>query len=277
MINKDTQEGLRKRFNPDGSMLRRQQLLMLDILDAVDAVCRKYDIPYWLSSGTLIGAVRHQGFIPWDDDIDIELLKKDYDKLLKVLPYELPDRFALQCSDTDPNYILPFAKVRDKSTHIEEYPTYARIFKEQGAYIDIFPMEHLPRFFDWLAGHLHGQIYNQLNNPNLSAQEQIKRVRFIYKFNSRYIFPFMRFLSRFIGNQKYLLPSYGCPNYALRNRDEIFPLKQMMFEGRLFFVPKDTDAVLRRIYGDYTKLPDLDHLTPHCTKIEFLNDKPSDR
>lgn len=277
MINKDTQEELRKRFNPDGSVLRRQQLLLLDILDAVDAVCRKHNIPYWLSSGTLIGAVRHQGFIPWDDDLDIEMLKEDYDRLMKVLPAELPERFALQNHDTDQNYFLTYAKVRDRSTRIEENPPYGRIFKEQGAYIDIFPMEHLPRAFDWLAGHLHGQIYNQLNNPNLTQEQQIKRVRSIYRLNTRYAFPALRALSHVIGNKKYLLPTYGTPRFGLRNRDEIFPLKQMMFEGRLLPVPNDTDAVLRRIYGDYMKLPDVDHLTPHYNKIEFLNDKPSDR
>ncbi len=276
MISKDIQEELRKRFNPDGSVLRRQQLLMLEILDAVDAVCRKHNIPYWLSSGTLIGAVRHKGFIPWDDDVDIEMLKDDFDHLMKVLPDELPERFALQTHETDPNYFFTFAKVRDKTTHIEETLTYGRIFKEQGAYIDIFPMEHLPRAFDWIAGHLHGQIFNQLNNPSLSEQQQVKRVRSIYNFNIRYSFPVLRFLSRFIGNPKYLLPSFGTPHYGLRNRDEIFPLKEMEFEGRSFPVPYDTDAVLRRIYGDYTQLPDLENLKPHCNKIEFLNDNSTD-
>ena len=277
MIDKETQEKLRVKFNPDGSDLRRHQLLMLDILVAVDAICREHNLPYWLGSGTLIGAVRHGGFIPWDDDIDIELLKKDYDKLLKILPDELPERFATQCNATDPNYILPFAKVRAKGTYIEEFPTYARIFKEQGAYIDIFPMEHLPRFFDWVAGHFQGQIYNQLNNNKLSADTQIKRVRRIYKFNSLFTFPCLRFLSRFTGNQKLLLPSFGTPNYGLRHRDEIFPLKEMTFEGHTFMVPNNPDAYLRRLYGDYTKLPDLEHLTPHCSKIEFFNDDSSNK
>lgn len=62
---------LRKRFNPDGSLLRRQQLRMLELLEVIDVICRKHQIPYWLSSGTLIGAARHKGFIPWDDDRSI--------------------------------------------------------------------------------------------------------------------------------------------------------------------------------------------------------------
>jgi lipopolysaccharide cholinephosphotransferase len=71
------QESLRQRYNPDGSLLRRQQMRMLDILLEVDRICKKNDIPYWLSSGTLIGAMRHDCFIPWDDDLDIEMMRKD--------------------------------------------------------------------------------------------------------------------------------------------------------------------------------------------------------
>ena len=101
---------LRKRFNPDGSLLRRQQLRMLELLEVIDVICRKHQIPYWLSSGTLIGAARHKGFIPWDDDLDIEMLRSDYLRLLKVLPQELPDNLALQTNETDPNYIFIYGK-----------------------------------------------------------------------------------------------------------------------------------------------------------------------
>lgn len=86
---------LRKRFNPDGSLLRRQQLRMLELLEVIDVICRKHQIPYWLSSGTLIGAARHKGFIPWDDDLDIEMLRSDYLRLLKVLPQDF--RTILHC------------------------------------------------------------------------------------------------------------------------------------------------------------------------------------
>lgn len=118
---------LRKRFNPDGSLLRRQQLRMLELLEVIDVICRKHQIPYWLSSGTLIGAARHKGFIPWDDDLDIEMLRSDYLRLLKVLPQELPDNLALQTNETDPNYIFIYGKLRDKDSHLEETNSYDRI------------------------------------------------------------------------------------------------------------------------------------------------------
>ena len=133
------QEALRRKFNPEGSVLRRQQHRMLEILLEVDRICKKHNIRYWLSSGTLIGAVRHKGFIPWDDDLDIEMLLPDYERLMRVLPDELPSTMALQSQDTDPNYFFFYAKVRDRRSHLEEGNRYDRVWKEQGIYIDIFP------------------------------------------------------------------------------------------------------------------------------------------
>lgn len=114
---------------------------MLEILVEVDKICKKHDIPYWLSSGTLIGAFRHNGFIPWDDDLDIEMLRKDYLRLLQVLPDELPDWLALQNDETDPAYFFFFTKVRDRRSRMLEQNGYDRMWQEQGIFIDILPVE----------------------------------------------------------------------------------------------------------------------------------------
>ena len=91
MIDEATQKALRAAYNPDGSDLRRHQLVMLDMLIWLDSLCLRHEIPYWLSSGTLLGAVRHGGFIPWDDDVDIELMLPDYLRLIKAIADEAPD------------------------------------------------------------------------------------------------------------------------------------------------------------------------------------------
>ena len=85
MIDIDIQQQLREQYNPDGSQLRLLQLRILDILKEFDAICKKYNIPYWLDSGTLLGAARHGGFIPWDDDIDVCILKKDQKRLRQAM------------------------------------------------------------------------------------------------------------------------------------------------------------------------------------------------
>ena len=78
-------QALREKYNPDGSALRRDQLALLDMLCFVADICRQNGIQWWLSSGTLLGAARHKGFIPWDDDIDIAMPRKDYNVLLEIL------------------------------------------------------------------------------------------------------------------------------------------------------------------------------------------------
>lgn len=259
---------LRMRFNPDGSPLRRQQLRMLELLEAIDVICRKHHIPYWLSSGTLIGAARHKGFIPWDDDLDIEMLRSDYLRLLKVLPHELPDHFALQTNETDPNYIFIFGKLRDKDSHLEETNSYDRNFRYTGIYIDIFPLEKAPHCLAWIGGHLQGQIYNQLNNSKLKEEVMHKRIRRIYRFNTRIGFPVLRFLAKLFPG-KALRHSFGTAYFKPRYMEDIFPLTEMEFEGKMFPVPHNTDALLRKIYGDYMQLPNLDNIHPHYNILEF--------
>jgi LPS biosynthesis protein len=87
--------------NGEGTLLREARNRMLEVLIEVDKICRKHNIPYWLDGGTLFGTVRHGVFIPWDDDLDIALMRDDYKKLCKILKRELPDNLAFQDSHTD--------------------------------------------------------------------------------------------------------------------------------------------------------------------------------
>ena len=120
---------------------------LLFILQDINRICRKYDIKYTLGYGTLIGAVRHKGFIPWDDDLDIALMKKDYVRLLKCLKEELPAQYRLQTHETDRNYYLAFAKIRETDSEIKETGEYDELYAYKGIYIDIFSMEPVFHFF----------------------------------------------------------------------------------------------------------------------------------
>ena len=126
MIDKQTQEELRARYNPDGSDLRRLQLHMLDLLVEFDRICRKNDIDYWLEYGTLIGAARHGGFIPWDDDLDVTLLKKDRKKLIEALRKDLQAPYYFIDADSKEGDTRRWCKMRNDNvliTRLVENPS----------------------------------------------------------------------------------------------------------------------------------------------------------
>ena len=257
------------RFNPEGSLLRRQQMRMLDILVEVDRICKKHDIPYWLSSGTLIGALRHDGFIPWDDDLDIEMMRKDYLRLMKVLPKELPNWLALQNDETDPNYFFYYAKVRDRRSRMLEQTNYDRVWKEQGIYIDIFPMEQHPIWLHRLTEKTVGHMY-KVWRTSTDDQKAIRKVRRIFDVNNRMLFPCLRALCRLFPG-KVITSGMGIPFHNPRYADEIFPLTTHTFEGHELPVPGNADAHLRHIFGDYMQLPDLSKLSLHVAHLEFYD------
>ena len=124
-------------------ILRRVQLEQLDILKEIHRICVKYNIKYFLDSGTLIGAVRHNGFIPWDDDIDIGMLRSEYKKFEKIVPKALGEEFVWQSWKNDNDYALPFGKVRKRNTvYIEEK---SGSLEQCGFYVDVFPYDYAPK------------------------------------------------------------------------------------------------------------------------------------
>lgn len=137
-MKKEVKEELRQKYNPDGSDLRKIQLRALEILKVVDLICKKHNIPYWLEGGALLGAVRHEGFIPWDDDIDIQILRKDYKKLLKILQKDLPDNLVVQSRETDEMYMDRMMKIRDLNSFVTL--TQGKRGKYEGIFIDVFAM-----------------------------------------------------------------------------------------------------------------------------------------
>lgn len=260
-------EALRARFNPEGSVLRRQQMRMLDILMAVDKICKKYSIRYWLSSGTLIGAIRHNGFIPWDDDLDIEMMREDYLKFLKVAEAELPSELALQSMDTDENYFYFYAKVRDKNSYMEELNHYDRRLKEKGIYIDVMPVEQQPMILHKLTEKLQGHVY-KIWRTSKDDDKSMKKILFITRFNRYISYPLLRVLCKLSGT-KNITSGMGIPFHNPRRMQHIFPLTAHVFEEHYFPVPGNSDALLRGLYGDYMQLPDIDKINLHVDTIKF--------
>lgn len=265
-------EELRSRFNPDGSLLRRQQLRMLEMLICFDEICVRHDIPYWLSSGTLLGQVRHGGFIPWDDDLDVTILYKDYKRLMNILHEELPDKYVIQTPETDKGYFFCYPKLRDTKSYMEEVNRYDRIFDYKGVFIDIFTFEKFPPLLNWVACRAHGFSYKVLNDFRNTDEQARRKVRLIYWLCEHLLFPLLRWLAALCPTKE-LRYSPGTPYGCTSSAAELFPLRRAMFEGHLFNAPNDTHAFLTRTYGDYMQLPNLSNLHPHTYKLEILEEE----
>ena len=124
--------------------LRACQLKQLSILEEIDRICQKHQIGYWLDGGTLLGAVRHKGFIPWDDDIDIAMRQEDLERFIAIAPKELREGLFLQTPQNEPQAKEPIVKVRDlNSFYVEGADNFAADY-QKGLYVDIFPMIDYP-------------------------------------------------------------------------------------------------------------------------------------
>lgn len=251
-------------FNPEGSPLRQHQLRMLGMLEYLDRVCRKHGIPYWLSSGTLIGAVRHGGFIPWDDDVDIEMMDSDYRRLLDMLAEEAPaGDYAVQTTATDPEFLFPFAKFRDLHSFLEESNGLDSLLRYRGCYIDIFTLTpSSSRALHRLGCKLLGtEIKMRVHHPGMRWLNTLIRGALHHA-----VFPAMRGITSIKAGKRvrHKIPSFFS---APRDLSDIFPLSEVEFEGRKFMAPGNCDAYLRKIYGDYMRLPDPDKIQVHTSRV----------
>lgn len=271
MIDWELQKELRQKFNPEGSLLRRQQLRMLEMLKYIDHICLENDISYWLSSGTCLGAVRHGGFIPWDDDVDIEMLKKDYDKLLRIIKRDRDCPYILHNHSTDRHFVSPFSKLRDKKSELHEDKGFDLDQKFSGLYIDIFQLESSNSKKLALVGKY---LCLMCLSPCLLKNKKIRSVsrKILYFITYNILRPPIRFLSKIkFRKDGRLRHSIGNVFIKPRSEKDIFPLKRILFEDSYFNVPNSTHDYLKKLYGDYMRLPSLDDIIIHSSDVKFLD------
>lgn len=257
------------RYNSEGTVLRRAQLRMLAILAEVDKICRKHNITYWLDGGTCLGAVRHKGFIPWDDDLDIAVMRKDYKRLRKALIAELPTDMVLQDEYTDKYYPSKMGKVRDRNSYYEEEETKTKL-KEQGIFVDIFLIEKGSVKAKTFVDFFYGRAFRRLRKHSGSRAEYIIALL---------MWPFACFLLLLVRgyystvSTDSLVYGYGIPTlrkYQLDVKDFV-PIKPILFEGREFMGPSNPDGYLKRLFGNYMQIPPEDKRRVHAKVIEFFD------
>ena len=248
--------------------LRKLQLIELEMLVEVDRICRKNNIHYSLSGGTLLGAVRHKGFIPWDDDLDIMFLHDEYEKFFQACQTELDtNRFFFQDYRTDPNYRWGYGKLRRRNTEYIKAGQ-EKLKQKTGICIDIFDFENVPNNFQTRKRYLkimkciRKTLYSAMGRTN----EELMLFRLLYQ--GLYLLPnalvhrVKNVLTEKINQQItdnvlcLMWPEKGCP-YGY-SRSIFSKYTDLDFEGMKFMAIQEYDTYLRIHYGNYMQLPPVE-------------------
>lgn len=249
--------------------LRKIQLKQIEILNKIDQFCKKNSISYSIAYGTMLGAVRHGGFIPWDDDMDICMLRSDYDKFLSL--WQDDDKFILQNHTTNSDFTQTFSKIRMKNTAFVQENDLNKSY-HKGIFVDIFPFDRKAdgyfkqklQIIDVMLYQLYFRGYvpennglilklgsalllkiHNRNNYNKLAEKHLNKIK---KYNSN----------------KELLLFDTCTFSDMKksyDKDLFENLTEIEFDGYRFSVIRDYEKFLKICYGDYMKLPPKDEQT----------------
>lgn len=252
-------EKLKEKYSPEGSALRGLQMEMLDELLVLDKVCKENGLTYYLSSGTALGAVRHQAFIPWDDDLDIALPEKDYHKLVAILSRFESDDYVLHDRHSDFNYINGFPKFRRKEgTMLGSFPQRGKLYKYKGSGVDIFCVARNSHARAFVCAKLRVVLLHYLYKiKNEKLRKAVTHVQWaIYHCLVPLTWPLNIFRKK--GELHYGL-GQGFSNHYMWEQ-EIFPVGETRFESLMMPIPHDFDAYLTHIYGDWRQLPSQEEI-----------------
>lgn len=267
--------------------LKKLKAVQLDILLKIDAVCRELGVEYVLDGGTLLGAARHGGFIPWDDDIDIGMMRNDYEIFLSRAPLLLGDQYLLQTPQTDPRVQVSFAKVRKRGTQLIERSNEAMAF-DRGIWVDIFPYDIVdasPRSLSrqkrhWKVKHklYDWRSFSTVDNSRGGIAKVAKKV--INGFLS--IIPLEVYRAA-LDNIAIPPKNDGSPQaitcfhyftvFFCLPVEDAYPLTALPFEGHEMPVFANWESYLTKVYGNWRQLPPENKRKSHdIVAIDFGED-----
>lgn len=264
-------EGIRYQEVTD---IREIQQMELGIMEYIHETCQKIGVKYFLAYGSLIGAVRHKGFIPWDDDMDICMLREDYEKLQDYLIANPDERYEVMSYKNNLNYVYPFMKVQDNHTYLLEEDV--RIDSNMGIYVDIFPVDGYVDDANFknkmtklikkrqLSCYTFKGITNTKSVLN-SLIRYISVIIFYFTNTNKYVAQIEELAkSRKVSDYEevdYLI--YKDMNKPVWRREWLEQVTTGTFEGKEFMIPKNYHEILTSDYGDYMQLPPVEQRVSH--------------
>ena len=243
--------------------------VQLDLLVKFDSLCKKHNLAYFLDSGTALGAVRHGGFIPWDDDVDVGMPRDDYDRLIAIGMKGLPGNLFLQTTETDPAYVMPFAKIRLGNTVFPDKGKNFKNLKYKCIYIDVFPFDKVPenpkqairrikesRFWYFVS------VFSRRDYPGKKIPQKVLSY-LLHKSSNRMIIRLRQYYDSYC--RKYNASDSGymtCFCWRVSQRhvvlfrtEELLPTKRICFEGKELSIMHNANIYLTKMFGDYRVLP----------------------
>lgn len=249
-----------------GVDIKRVQSRLLKMGIEITTILEKHSIPYMLSFGTLLGAVRHEGFIPWDDDFDLIIFEDKYDEAIEYLRNELPSNLFLEDDKSEPLYFHGWAHVKDKGTqaYSDAFP-HDNLYKHKGLSVDLYKSYKVKKsnLYEFLNVENEKYIERRKSKGTISDEEYEKRINNLSRERGK---------SNPFKNEDELVYALFT-NHERKYMDvvDVTPQKKYSFAGYEFWGPHNGEKLLTEMYGDFMKLPSIEKRERHYSTVEFLD------